>query len=226
MYRIDEGRVAVIENGVDISEFHPGVSADYVRNSLKLEGRFVIGFVGSFRPWHGIEHLIALAEVLTIDLPQAIFLIVGDGPDRVLYEGQVQEKRLSEHFNFRGYVCHSQVPSYLASMDVVLAPHSLSSFKKGFYGSALKIFEYMAMGKPVIASPLGQIRDLIEDGVSGRLIHAEDSMRLKNAILDLYRDPSYRKRLGHNARVMVEKQFTWEVNAAKVERLCQEACNA
>lgn len=222
-YKLDSNRVETSENGVDVDEFNPSISAGPVRKALNLDQRFAIGFVGSFRSWHGLDHLIDAAEMLTKKLPQCIFLLVGDGPDRRRYEELVKEKNLSEHFIFTKYIPHSEVKNYIAAMDIVMAPHSAASFLQGFYGSALKIFEYMAMAKPVIAAPMGQIKEVIEDGVSGYLIPSEETTRLVEALLTLYRDEPLRKCLGDNARARVVERYTWKMNAEKIKNLVEEA---
>jgi glycosyltransferase involved in cell wall biosynthesis len=222
-YSLDGSKISVIENGVDVDEFNPAISGAVVRASLGLDKRFVIGFVGSFRSWHGIDHLINLAEALSEELPQALFLLVGDGPDRGKYEAWVREKGLAANFKFIGHIPHSEVVPHLAAMDVVMAPHSAASFPTGFYGSALKIFEYMAMAKPVIAAPMGQIREVIEDGASGYLIESEDTDKLKRTLLMLYHDRNLRERLGKNARAKVIARYAWKTNAEKVQQLIKEA---
>jgi glycosyltransferase involved in cell wall biosynthesis len=109
-------------------------------------------------------------------------------------------------------------------MDITIAPHDRNSFKSigGFHGSPLKIFEYMAMGKPVIATPIGQIKDIIEDNISGRLIYSDQVEELKNAVIRLYEDKDYRDTLGKNARKVVMDNYTWEINARKIEDICRE----
>lgn len=224
-YRIDARRIGVIENGVDVEEFHPATTDCEVRRKLGLENRLVVGFVGSFRPWHGINYLITLAEEVVPQIPEVFFLLVGDGADRQLYERKVHELGLTGHFAFTGRVEHAEVPRFLVSMDVVMAPVVKGSFSGEFHGSPLKIFEYMAMAKAVIAPPLGQVREVIEHGISGLLIDSDDTHNLAQAILNLHRDPLLRKRLGENARARVMERYTWKSNAAKVRSLCAEACN-
>lgn len=221
-YRIDPRKVQVIENGVDEKLFDFSVESEKLRRALGGDGRFIIGFVGSFRSWHGLTYLIDLAAALVPELPQSLFLLVGDGPDRKLYERMVHEKGLSKNFVFSGFVAHERIPEYLGAMDAVIAPFPISSYEKGFYGSALKIFEYMAMGKPVITSPLGQLVDVIVDGESGLLVPAEDTLRLKATLYSLYLDPEKRKVLGGNARRRVVDRYTWKCNAEKVRQLCLE----
>ena len=225
-YGFEDSRIAVIENGVDIHKFNPDINGREVRKILAVEDRFIIGFVGSFRPWHGIDHLIALAEKVVIQLPKVFFLLVGDGTDRQLYEKKVNQKRLSKYFCFTGHVPHTDIPKYLSSMDVVVYPINKKCFSGKFHGSPLKIFEYMAMAKPVLTSPLGQIDEIIKDGDSGLLIDPEDTYKVSQVILRLHDDRALRANLGLKARANVIKHYTWEINAEKVRNLCAEACNA
>jgi glycosyltransferase involved in cell wall biosynthesis len=222
---IDKSKIAVIENGVDVEAFDNRQASTLTKQPLCLENAFVVGFVGSFKPWHGLENLIPLAEALRVEGVNIRFLIVGDGKERAVYEEMLRTKGISSFFCFAGFVPHEQVRDYLALMDVAIAPYKSGSFKETgcFYFSPLKIFEYMAMGKAIITAPLGQIQELIVDGESGRLIYAEDTAALKEAVLRMYHDLEYRTSLGLNARKRVQKYYSWRANAEKVRALCLEA---
>jgi glycosyltransferase involved in cell wall biosynthesis len=224
-YCVKPGRTTVVENGVDVEKFTPGRPTGDLRKRLGLEGRFVAGFVGSFKPWHGIGNIIEVAAQVAPQCPDIRFLIVGDGKERAKHEAQVKARGLAEHFVFTGFVPHRQVRDYLTLMDVALAPHRTDSFQQtgGFHGSPLKIFEYMAMAKAIIATPIWQISEMIVDGKSGRLIYAEDEEEMREEVLRLHADPEYRRRLGANARTRVATHYTWKLNAEKVRVLCQEA---
>lgn len=224
-FHLNPDQISVVENGVDVDLFEPDQSSCELRQNLRLEGRFVAGFVGSFKPWHGIENLIAVAEQIHSLCPVISFLIVGTGKERECFENQVAAKGLADHFVFTGFVPHGQVRDYLALMDVALAPYpnDLSRRGCGFYYSPLKIFEYMAMSRAIIAPPLGQIEELIVDGESGRLIPSEDIPAMRDEILRMFADNEYRQRLGANARQRVETHYTWKANALKVRSLCREA---
>jgi glycosyltransferase involved in cell wall biosynthesis len=222
-YGIEASRVAVIENGVDETQFSPDIDGAPVRSALRVTDRFLVGFVGSFRPWHGIAGLIDLAERLSHVMPDVVFVLVGDGGDRINYEKDVGQRQLADHVRFVGHVSHDEVPAYLAAMDVVIYPLPKASFAQGFYGSALKIFEYMAMGKVVITSPLGQMTDLIDDGLSGYLIPAEELDRIADCIKTVRADSALRERIGTQARNAVVARYTWRANAMKVQKLCSEA---
>lgn len=222
-YGTDPEKIAVIANGVDVEQFSPVADKESLRERLGLDGKYVVGFVGSFRRWHAIDEIIDTAGLLVKELPDVRFLLVGDGPDRGRYEGKVRDRGLAGYFSFVGHVKHADVASYLGVMDVVMAPMLSASFATGFYGSPLKVFEYMAMGKPVIAPPMGQLTELIEHGVSGYLVPSEDTRQISRTLLDLYLDPERRRHIGMNARSVVTSRYTWRKNAEDVNSLCVSA---
>lgn len=225
-YEIPLSRIAVIENGVDESLFSPAVDGKARRDSLAGTDRFLVGFVGSFRPWHGVGLLIDLAEYVAQGQPEVLFVLIGDGGERQLHERSAQQRGLAEYVRFIGHVPHTEIPEYLAAMDVLIYPMPEAGFKNGFYGSALKIFEYMAMGKVVITSPMGQLMTLVEDGISGVLVPAENLEEIARRIRLLRDSDVLRRQIGERARQVVVEKYTWGVNAEKVRRLCEEAMDA
>jgi glycosyltransferase involved in cell wall biosynthesis len=222
-YRVEESRIAVIPNGVDVEQFDPAIDGLPVRREYGLEHRLVIGFIGSFQPWHGVASIVSLAEALHRALPDVHFLLVGDGGARATYETMIQSKGLEAFFTFVGRVDHSKVPSYLAAMDILLAPVARGSFAGEFHGSPLKLFEYLAMARPVIAPASGQTGEIIEDGISGLLIDSNDTEKLAAAIKELAASPSRRKMLGNAGRQRVVAEFTWKANAERVRVVCRAA---
>jgi glycosyltransferase involved in cell wall biosynthesis len=219
---VRENKVSVVENGVDIDKFNMDKYDTTEKEKLQLDDYFIIGFVGTFKPWHGFEYLIELMNALKPDYNNIKLLAVGDSQERYMYEKRIVEKGLADSFIFAGHIQHDDIPKYVSVMDITIAPHDRNSFKSigGFHGSPLKIFEYMAMGKPVIATPIGQIKDIIEDGVSGRLIFSDQTDEVKSAVIKLYEDKGYRDLLGNNARKKIMENYTWKINARKVESIC------
>lgn len=223
-YAVSPGKVAVIPNGVDTDLFSPSRAAESeIVDRYRLHGRFVIGFIGSFKPWHGVERLIDIAALVLAKNPDCVFMLLGDGLARSSLEEMAKAKGIAEQVIFTGTVPHAEVPRYLKLMDVVLSPHVNTNQNHAFHWSPLKIFEYMAMEKPIIAAPEGQIKDLISDGVSGRLIDSSDSQAWSNEILRMAQDGDYRRLLGVNARNFVLDRYTWKHNALAVRGLCQAA---
>jgi len=149
--------------------------------------------------------------------PASRLLIVGDGPERERITRALDERGLLESTLFTGAVAPGEVPGFLASMDVAVAPYPPLST---FYFSPLKVYEYMAAGLPVVASRIGQLRTLIEPESNGLLVEPGDAKALAEALERLRNDPELRARLGQSARAMVLRTHTWD---AVVQRILNVA---
>jgi glycosyltransferase involved in cell wall biosynthesis len=205
-------RICVLPNAVNTRLFRMGLDGTPVRQHLGLDGRFTVGFVGTFKRWHGVDLLLAAFRDLHRADPSTHLLLVGDGPLRPQFEKEVREAGLLQAVTFTGAVRHQDIPNYVAAMDVAIAPYPASD---GFYYSPLKIFEYMAAGRAVVASRVGQVAEVIVDGVTGLLFEAGDTESLVNCIRRLQRDAVLRKELGRKASVVCSTR-TWTENAARV----------
>ncbi len=202
-------RVVVTPNAVDPGRFDAR-DAPELRARLGLEGRRVIGAVGAFVPWHGLDYLVDSVQGLLAARGDAQVLLVGDGPVRAAVERQVQRLGLDGRVRFTGFVPPEDVPRYLACMDVCLMPDSNE------HGSPIKIFEYMAMGKAVVAPRYAPIEEVLEDGRTGLLFPPRDPDGLRRAIERLLDDAALRERLGDAARARVLATHTWRINAEAV----------
>lgn len=194
--------VHVIPNGVNVHRFSPEV-----HKADSFPG-LTIGFVGSLKPWHGLDTLVdafSRFQLLSkIDSGGVNFradcrlLILGDGPERPAIASKISQcGDLRDKVRLLGAVPAQDVPSWLASMDIAVAPYPQLD---DFYFSPLKIFEYMAAGRTVLASATGQIRELITHGANGWLYQPGDVDHLTNALTHLVDNDSLRDHLGHQAR--------------------------
>jgi glycosyltransferase involved in cell wall biosynthesis len=219
---IPESKISVVPNGVDPEVFSPEIPSTGVREKYNLQGKVVIGFVGSFHYWHGVDNLLGfMAEVLR-GYDHVRFLLVGTGPLHQELESAVRDQGYSDRVSLTGYVPHEKVPEYISAMDIVLAPYPAMDF---FYFSPLKLFEYMACGKPVVASRLGQIAELIKDGVNGMLYEPEDLPQMAVKCRVLIENPELRSEIGRNARKSILAGYTWRSNAEKIIEVLKLATN-
>ncbi|BBO87714.1 glycosyl transferase family 1 [Desulfosarcina ovata subsp. ovata] len=215
-YGLAPNRLTVVANGVDICSFSPTRSGSAVRTRFNLEDKIVIGFIGSFAPWHGLDFLLRSLDRWAVDNP--------DQKDRMallLVGHQTRQFRLPDVPGVPtvmiGKVPFEQVPDFMAAMDIITAPYPPI---EPFYFSPLKVLEGMAMGKPVIASDQGQISELITHGYNGILYPAGDQWGFLNQLQRLIEDGELRSALGANARHIIEKNFTWHINAKRVLEVC------
>src|SRR5207244_7734796 len=139
-------------------------------------------------------------------------LLVGDGPLRPQAEAEVRLAGLEKAVTFAGSVAHDDVPRYVAAMDVAVAPYPALD---EFYYSPLKLFEYMAAGRAVVASRAGQVAEVLVDGASGLLFEPGDRAGLVECIRRLQRDASLRQDLGRKASLACSKR-TWTQSAVQV----------
>ena len=208
-------RVLSNPNGVDTDEFRPDRGGRDVRRALGIEKKIVVGFVGTFGPWHGAP-VLAQAATLVSDQAGLHFLFVGDGDERAAAERIIEGATQTVSSTFTGRVAHDRVPAYLDACDILVSPHVGSADGSGFFGSPTKLFEYMSMARPIIGSRLGQIADVISDGENGLLIDPGDSKALAQAIELLAESPRLREALGAAARQTVIEGYTWRHNAGRV----------
>ncbi|MBI3085718.1 MAG: glycosyltransferase family 4 protein, partial [candidate division NC10 bacterium] len=209
-------RVLVNPNAVDPARYHPGMDGEPVRHRLGLTGRLVIGFIGTFGPWHGAEVLARAVRPVTAQLPEAHFLFVGSGRGMPAVQAIIAGDGVGSRVTFAGLVPQEDAPAYLAACDILVSPHVGNPDGTPFFGSPTKLFEYMAMGKGIVASDLDQIGEILSHGKTAWLVRPGDPEDLAAGILALARDPGLRRALGEAARDEVVAKHTWK---AHVERL-------
>jgi len=217
---VEPGRVIVLPNAVDTRLYHPDLDGSAVRARHGLTGRLVVGFIGTFGVWHGAPVLArAAAQVLRIR-PETRFLFVGDGVERRATEEELRRAGVAKGVVFSGLVPQEDGPDHLAAMDILTAPHVPNRDGSRFFGSPTKLFEYMAMGRAIVASRLEQIAEVLEDRRSALLVPAGDAEMLAAAIVRLIDDGDLRRSLGAAARREAVERHTWDARARDLtERL-------
>ena len=214
---IPDGHMHVIPNAADTSRFFPGDLNQQLREKYQLNTDLVIGFVGSFHYWHGVRQLQAVIQMLLDRYKQVAFLLIGKGgPLRSQLESFVRTGSFADRVRMLDSVGHDEIPAHIRAMDIVLAPYPDLPF---FYYSPVKIFEYMACGKPVVAPGLGQICDMIQHRKTGLLCRpGELDDFIENASI-LIEQPALRKKIGNAAAACIRANHTWAHRAKQLDSL-------
>lgn len=203
--RTHNHEVHVIPNGVDTR---------FIRPSTKGAGSpFVIGFVGTLKPWHGLEVLLeAFARLARIDESTRLRL-VGHGPQHEALAAQAHELGIAHRVDFVGAVAPQEMPAELAAMDIAVAPYPQLP---DFYFSPLKIYEYLAAGLPVVASDIGPCAEILDGGALGVLVTPGDATELAAALAGLRSAPHQRAELGQLGRRAAESRHDWSLVVSRI----------
>ena len=211
-------RVMVGQNGVDTTLFRRNspenaAGAAEVRRHWRLGDDPVIGFIGSFKAWHGVDFLIDAVARLHAERPRLRLLAVGEGPRLAEARARVAALGLEEAVAFTGALPHAAIPAHLAAMDLTVAPYPAQA---GFYFSPLKVVESLASGRPVVAPRIGQIESLVQDGITGLLYPPDDLDACVAAIGRLLEVPGLCGRLGAQAAARARVEWDWTVLVDRV----------
>jgi glycosyltransferase involved in cell wall biosynthesis len=198
-FDISTDRIVVLPNAADPDLFR-------VQPKTGRSMRFTVGFVGAFFPWHGVDLLVrAVASLKARGLDVEVHLI-GDGPEKANIARLVAELGLNDAFVFFGRVRHNDLPEYIREFDVGVMPDS------NVYGSPMKIFEYLALGRPVIAPDYSPILDAYEDGKQGYIFRRHDHLALAECIARAMASPAQLATMGVAARELVVRERNWMNN--------------
>ncbi len=212
-------RVEVQPNGVNTDVFSP------IGDVAKIDGigdELVIGFCGSLKPWHGVEDLLQAYASILQTAPTSKLLIVGDGPLSEWMKGFIAGARLEDNVVLLGWRPYEELPSLIRRMDIATAPYP---DLEDFYFSPLKLFEYMACGKAVVAADIGQIRSVLKNNQNGLLNRPGDCDHLADLIGGLMEQPALRQRLGAHAAQSVAER-SWRNNALRVTSMVERNFDA
>jgi len=217
-------KVHVTPNAVDPVQFDPDETGTQgmLRERLSLpDDKFIVGFLGSLKRWHGVEILVEAMKVLWSSFENFHLLIVGNGPLRESLKEQFSREGIQDYTTLTGEIPYAEVPSYLKCMDITVAPYTRIP---DFYFSPLKVFEYMAMGRPVVTSGMGQIKEIVDDGRTGLLFEPGDPRDLAEKIISLRYNPELMSRIGTEARKSILHKRTWKNNAREILSIVEGIC--
>lgn len=214
-----ERKILVNPNGVDPDRYRPDIDGAEIRRKYDLGDRTVVGFIGTFGRWHGAEVLAAAVGELVRRRPdlrdRIAFLMVGDGPTMREVQDILRRDRTGDLVRLTGMVRQTDGPMHLAAADILASPHVPNADGTRFIGSPTKLFEYLAMGRGIVASELDQIGDVLDQDTAV-LVRPGDAASLAAGIERLVDDPQLRMRLGAAARQRALERHTWVSHTRRI----------
>ncbi|MCX6153945.1 MAG: glycosyltransferase family 4 protein [Candidatus Kapabacteria bacterium] len=215
-YGVDPIKVVVNPNGTDPDKFRPDIDGKRIIQKYKLENKFVCGFSGTFGQWHGVDVLAEAAKAIISKIPNAILFFIGDGMMRAKVEEIIQKSNVGNNCIITGFVNHYEIPEYLAACNVLLSPTVQNDDNSEFFGSPTKLFEYMAMGKPIVATSVGQLGEVIQDSENGILCEQKQPEALAEAVQKIYSDENLAIKISEGARKSAIEKYDWKVNVTRI----------
>lgn len=210
---VPSSRITVIHNGINPDRFAGFKPVDELRQQLGLGERLVLGFTGFVRSWHRLDKVFSLLGE-GADGTARHLLLVGDGPARDELLQCATDLGVSDYLTITGVISRDRIAEYVSTFDIALQPDVVS------YASPLKIFEYLALGLPIVAPDVENIREILDDGENAILFSQEDNDAFVDAIAGLCADSTLREQLSLNAKATIRRRgFTWGQNAKQVENL-------
>ena len=212
----DPARIVVVPNGVNPDVIGPHLSDPARRPRLGLPLDVpVIGFIGSLGLWHGVEVLIEAFDRLLRGHPDIAardprLLIIGDGDRMPMVRALIAKLGLADRIKLTGVVPQAEGVRFLASSDILVSPHVPNPDGSPFFGSPTKIFEYMALQRPIVASRLGQLGALLDHGRTALLTEPGNPDEVAEAIATLLRQPDLAEKLALAARREAVERHSWD----------------
>lgn len=217
---IDSRKCIVIKNGVDPDHFWPRPHEEARRELRLAEQGPYVGFVGGFFPWHGLDTLVTAMAIVVRSFPTVQCLLIGEGHTKAALEEQVQHLNLSPHIHFTGRADFEEVPRWIAACDVCVVLHRRT---RSYPGDSMKLWEYLACGRPVVATAGPGYGDTVVAFGSGLSAQPDDPDDLARQLLRLLSDEALRRTMGARGRTAVVRSHTWSARAAQLEQLCLSA---
>ena len=211
---IDESKVTVIPNGANVNLFRPinnVIAINKLRNKYGInKNTRVVMFVGQLTYWQGVEYLIQIAPLVLKAVPDTMFFIVGEGELKKDFITLAKKVGVLNKCIFTGKVPYEEVPLYINMADVCVVPKKVL----GFGYSPLKLYEYMACGKPVVATKTAGF-EIVRQYNTGILVNPENPEEFSNAIVKLLLNEKLREQMGARGRKLIVSEYSWESAAKK-----------
>lgn len=219
---VPDERVKVIHPGVDPVEFQPATAGETERRRLGLGGRKVVLSVCRLVRRKGVDRSIEAMARVARSVPEAIYVIAGDGADRLYLEDLAAEQGMRERVRFLGSVAREELRALYRACDCFLMP-SRQLPGGDVEGFGIVFLEANASGKPVVAGRSGGIPDAVQDGVTGFLVDPEDPEAIAQAVTRLLTDTDLARRMGSAGRRRVEQRFNWQTTVGELRRALLQA---
>ena len=209
-HQVFSGKISVVPNAIDPEKVNPGPEKiDEVKAKFGLQGKPVLGWVGSIQPWHGVETLIDAFAELAEKESEIQLLIVGSGETIAEMRAKASSKPCAGRIHFTGYLPHQEVFAHIGAMDICILPNTK------WYCSPIKIFEYGIMEKAIIASNHAAVLDVMQPEIDGLVIEPTQTA-LVDAMERLVKDEGLRTKVAQTFAKKVRLDHTWEANARRV----------
>lgn len=207
-------RISVIPNGVDTSRFNPAAFTD---RKPELQGKCVVGFVGFCREWHHLDKV--MSSLSSLKREDIIFLLVGDGPVLSDLKELAKELKFEKQFISTGLVSRKEMPYWISQIDIALQPAVTP------WASPLKLLEYLAMGKAILADDSPNIKELLVDGYNAVLFESGNLEDMSSKLLELVVSSKKVLELSENSTKSISyNSLTWKSNAEKIVALRNDIC--
>jgi glycosyltransferase involved in cell wall biosynthesis len=217
---IEPDKILVNPNGVDSDRYSPKVDGSSIRVKYHVADKTVIGFIGTFGHWHGAEVLAEAFGRLLKEYPvyrdSVKLLMIGDGMTMPLVKEELEKYTVGDACILTGRIPQEDGPAYLAACDILASPHIPNPDGTPFFGSPTKLFEYMAMGKGIVASDLDQIGEILKHDKTALVVKPGDAQSLMLGLKMLIDHKELRERLGRAAREEVVANYTWKEHTRKI----------
>ena len=213
---VPASRITVMPNGVAMEDFQPGSADMALSRQLGLDGCTVIGFVGWFRDWHGLDLLLRSFHEGELSRRNAKLMLIGDGPAMPGLQAYVRDHQLEQAVVFTGPIPHADVPRYLDLIDIAVQPAANE------YCCPMKILEYMALGKAIVAPRQENIQELLREHEEAEFFTPGDLQSMQTALREVTSEPAKSKELGARARAAIfDRGHLWSTNARRVVALAK-----
>ena len=207
---VPHARIEVIHNAINVAHFDSAPAPADAKRLLGWHDELVLGFTGFVRDWHGVDRVIRWLASARAPAG-ARLLMVGDGPARADLEALAEQLQVRDRVKFTGVVDRHEVPAMVAAFDIALQPAVVA------YASPLKLFEYLALGKAIVAPRQPNLLEILTDGENALMFDADQPDALEHALNRLCHDPALRQHIAAGARATIaRKRLTWQSNAHRV----------